>query len=153
MSQLQLYMAETTTGCVQTRTEIIQIEQEQDRANTTLSAPLFPTLLGRSGSIAKSCIRLLTTTTTPPSPPTPAPKPKPKPQDLRTMHWSVKPITTPSLDTSLSLLISFDHAKYIVNCGEATQRAFTQRGVGWKKVVGVFLTSGRKNACGGLPGT
>jgi ribonuclease Z len=68
------------------------------------------------------------------------------------MFWDVKVITALSSDTDLSLVVTFDQDKYFINCGEGTQRACTQRGVGFKKMDGILLTNSGSGVGAGLPG-
>ena len=69
------------------------------------------------------------------------------------MSWDVRVLTAPSLDTELCLLITFDNAKYLINCGEGTQRNFVQKKISLRKLDGVFFTNGSASCIGGLPGT
>lgn len=68
------------------------------------------------------------------------------------MSWDVRVLTAPSLDTELCLLVTFDNAKYLINCGEGTQRNFVQKKISLRKLDGVFLTNGYAACVGGLPG-
>jgi ribonuclease Z len=68
------------------------------------------------------------------------------------MSWDVRVLTAPSLDTELCLLVTFDNAKYLINCGEGTQRNFVQKKISLRKLDGVFLTNGSAACIGGLPG-
>jgi ribonuclease Z len=68
------------------------------------------------------------------------------------MNWNVRVITAPSRDTDLSLMVIFDQDKYLINCGEGTQRSCTQRGVGFRKLGTVLLTNSSSDVIGGLPG-
>lgn len=75
-----------------------------------------------------------------------------RPLDLSNMHWDVRAVTTPSSDTDLSLLVTFDHAKYLFNCGEGTQRSFVQSRTSMRKLEGIYMTSANLDVIGGLPG-
>jgi hypothetical protein len=72
--------------------------------------------------------------------------------DLSNMHWDVRAVTTPSSDTDLSLLVTFDHAKFLFNCGEGTQRSFVQSRTSMRKLEGIYMTSAHTDVTGGLPG-
>lgn len=68
------------------------------------------------------------------------------------MSWDVRVLTAPSLDTELCLLVTFDNAKYLINCGEGTQRNFVQKKISLRKLDGIFFTNGSASCIGGLPG-
>jgi hypothetical protein len=59
---------------------------------------------------------------------------------------------SPHSDTEPTVLITFDSAKYILNVGENTTRAFLQSRRNWKKTRGVFLTYVGTQRASGLPG-
>lgn len=67
-------------------------------------------------------------------------------------HWAVRAISHPTADTDLAILVTFDNAKYLFNCGEGTQRAFVQGKMSLKKLQGVFVTGAGLGVVGGLPG-
>ncbi|KAJ9120156.1 hypothetical protein QFC22_003055 [Naganishia vaughanmartiniae] len=68
------------------------------------------------------------------------------------MSWDLRVLTAPSLDTELCLLVTFDNAKYLINCGEGTQRNFVQKKISLRKLDGIFFTNGSAGCVGGLPG-
>lgn len=67
-------------------------------------------------------------------------------------NWAVRAVTTPTKDTDLCLYVSFDNVRFLFGCGEGTQRAFTQKKIGFSRLGGVFIGSGELKGRGGLPG-
>ena len=59
---------------------------------------------------------------------------------------------TDTADSTPSVLLFFDRARYLFNAGEGTQRLCTEHGIRMTKIQNVFLTRLSPDAVGGLPG-
>ncbi|KAF8887345.1 hypothetical protein BD779DRAFT_1527626 [Infundibulicybe gibba] len=68
------------------------------------------------------------------------------------MNWSASVLTTLSSDTEPTILLTFDSAKYIINAGENTNRAFLQSQQNWKRTRALFFTQIGTQRASGLPG-
>ena len=55
-------------------------------------------------------------------------------------------------DTTPSVLLFFDHERYIFNAGEGFQRFCVEHGIKMAKLSGVLLTRMSTEAAGGLAG-
>lgn len=69
------------------------------------------------------------------------------------LHYTLglKVLTTPNVDTDLSLWLSCDFERYLFGCGEGTQRALVQKRQAIKGLKGIFINDGRSSRAG-LPG-
>ncbi|EIW66065.1 hypothetical protein TREMEDRAFT_70321 [Tremella mesenterica DSM 1558] len=67
-------------------------------------------------------------------------------------NWVVRCLSVPGPDTSLSLYIAFDNARWLFGCGEGTQRAFIQKGLVMRSLTGIIMPSGGSKDRNGLPG-
>lgn len=66
--------------------------------------------------------------------------------------WNVQVISTPGPDTELALYIRFDNSRWVIGCGEGTQRAMVQAKVPLRGLTGIVMGSGGSRARNGLPG-
>ncbi|KAI9224184.1 beta-lactamase-like protein, partial [Blastocladiella britannica] len=70
----------------------------------------------------------------------------------RTMKYSVQILGAGSADMPPSLLFMFDSQRYLINCGEGTQRFCAEHKVRIPKIKHILLTRLQWEAVGGLPG-
>ncbi|KAI0777745.1 hypothetical protein BD413DRAFT_640429 [Trametes elegans] len=69
------------------------------------------------------------------------------------MHaWAVSVLTGAGADTAPALVVDFGTAKYVLNAGEGTGRAWLGSQHSFRKTKGVFVTAPDTARCGGLPG-
>lgn len=62
-------------------------------------------------------------------------------------------VTAATSDTEPTIILTFDHAKYLFNVGENTNRAFFQSKFRWSRTRAVFLTQANIQRASGLGGT
>nr|ODO03678.1 hypothetical protein L204_00014 [Cryptococcus depauperatus CBS 7855] len=67
-------------------------------------------------------------------------------------NWSVRAVATPGPDTDLALYVAFDNARFLIGAGEGTQRAFTQKRLGFSRLEGILINSSDSKGRGGLGG-
>lgn len=67
-------------------------------------------------------------------------------------NWRVRCFASPGSDTDLALHVYFDNARFLIGCGEGTQRAFVQKKLGMKWLEAVLLPSADARTRAGLPG-
>ena len=77
---------------------------------------------------------------------------KPKGKLAASPNWAVRCISVPGPDTDLTLHVSFDSERYIIGCGEGTQRAFAQKARQLKGIQAVLLPNAQARTRAGLPG-
>ncbi|KAI9184122.1 hypothetical protein H9P43_003175 [Blastocladiella emersonii ATCC 22665] len=68
------------------------------------------------------------------------------------MKYSVQILGTGAADMGPSLLFKFDSQRYLVNCGEGTQRFAVEHKIRLPKLKNIFLTRFHWDTVGGLPG-
>ncbi|KAH9268341.1 hypothetical protein BASA84_000255 [Batrachochytrium salamandrivorans] len=68
------------------------------------------------------------------------------------MKYSLQICGTHSGDTSPSVLLRFDSARYLFNCGEGTQRLCNEHKIRLSKLRSIFMTRTKWECVGGLPG-
>ena len=71
----------------------------------------------------------------------------------RTMKSYIQILGTNTHDSMPSVLVHFDSQRYLINCGEGTQRFCAEHKIRWSNLQKVFLTRTHWDAMGGLPGT
>ena len=70
----------------------------------------------------------------------------------RTPNWAVRCLSVPGPDTDLTLHVSFDSERFVIGCGEGTQRAFAQKQRQLKGIQAVLLPNAQAKTRAGLPG-
>ncbi|KAL2916967.1 hypothetical protein HK105_203399 [Polyrhizophydium stewartii] len=68
------------------------------------------------------------------------------------MRYSLQVVSTHTGDSAPSVMLHFDSARYLFNCGEGTQRICNQHKLRLGKLRTIFLTRTRWSCFGGLPG-
>lgn len=71
---------------------------------------------------------------------------------MSNLRWYIQTLSVPTSDSNTSLLVNFEHAKFLFECPESTSRVFIQNRVSGKKVAHIFLSKLDQDASGGLFG-
>ena len=67
-------------------------------------------------------------------------------------NWSVRCVSAPGPDTDLTLHVMFDSERYLIGCGEGTQRAMAQKQRQLKGIQAVLLPNAQAKTRAGLAG-
>jgi ribonuclease Z len=68
------------------------------------------------------------------------------------MKYQLQVLSLPTPNTAPSIVIRFDSAHYLINCGEGTQRLASEFQLRIIRLKAIFLNRVQWDCIGGLPG-